>query len=79
MPQGESIQDFCLRNKVPTISLINGTRIHGIILYILISTCRMNGISALDYLKRFFREIVKGRMDYENLLPMTIVINTNKL
>ena len=45
----------------------------------LISTCRMNGISALDYLKRFFREIVKGRRDYENLLPMTIGINTNKL
>ena len=45
----------------------------------LISTCRMNGISALDFLKRFFREIVKGRRDYENLLPMTIGINTNKL
>lgn len=45
----------------------------------LISTCRMNGISALDYLKKFFREIVNGRRDYENLLPMTIGINTNKL
>lgn len=40
---------------------------------------RMNGISALDYLKKFFREIVNGRRDYENLLPMTIRINTNKL
>ena len=30
------------------------------------STCRMNGISALDYLKRFFQEIVKGQRDYEN-------------
>ena len=27
----------------------------------------------------FFREVVKGRRDYENLLPMTIGINTNKL
>ncbi|MEO4797336.1 hypothetical protein ABHZ39_17410 [Bacteroides uniformis] len=44
----------------------------------LISTCRANGISALAYLKRFFREVVKGRRDYENLLPMTIGINTNK-
>lgn len=40
---------------------------------------RMNGISVLDYLKKFFREIVNGRRDYENLLPMTIGINTNKL
>lgn len=45
----------------------------------LISTCRANGISALAYLKIFFREVVKGRRDYENLLPMTIGINTNKL
>lgn len=44
----------------------------------LISTCRANGISALAYLKKFFREVAKGRRDYENLLPMTIGINTNK-
>ena len=45
----------------------------------LISTCRANGISALAYLKNLFREVVKGRRDYENLLPITIGINTNKL
>ena len=44
----------------------------------LLSTCRMNGLSALEYLKKFFHEIVKGRKNYENLLPMTIGINTNK-
>ena len=44
----------------------------------LLSTCRMNGLSALEYLKKFFHEIVKGRKDYENLMPMTIGINTNK-
>ena len=44
----------------------------------LLSTCRMNGLSALEYLKKFFHEIVKGRKDYENLLPMTIGINANK-
>ena len=47
--------------------------------YTLLSTCRANGISALAYLKKFFREVVEGRRDYENLLPMTIGINTNKL
>ena len=26
----------------------------------------------LDYFKRFFSEIVKGRRDYEHLLPLTI-------
>ena len=44
----------------------------------LLSTCRMNGLSALEYLKKFFHEIAKGRKNYENLLPMTIGINTNK-
>ncbi len=39
-----------------------------------ITTCRMHGISALEYLKRFFREIVMGRRDYANLLPQTIGI-----
>lgn len=45
----------------------------------LISTCRANGISALAYLKKLFCEVVKGRSDYENLLPMTIGSCTNKL
>lgn len=44
----------------------------------LISTCRAHGISALAYLKKFFRELVEGRKNYEYLLPMTIEINTNK-
>ena len=44
----------------------------------LLSTCRMNGLSALEYLKKFFREVVNGRRDYENLFPMTIGLSTNK-
>ncbi len=40
--------------------------------HIIISTCRMQGVSVLDYFKRFFSEIVKGRRDYEHLLPLTI-------
>ena len=38
----------------------------------LLSTCRMNGLFALEYLKKIFREVVNGRRDYGNLLPMTI-------
>ena len=41
----------------------------------IISTCKMQGVSVLDYLKRFFSEIVKGRGDYEHLLPLTIGLN----
>lgn len=43
----------------------------------LISTCRMNSLSTLEYLKKFFREVVNGRRDYENLLPMAIGISVN--
>ena len=38
----------------------------------IISTYKMQGVSVLDYFKRFFSEIVKGRRDYEYLLPLTI-------
>lgn len=37
-----------------------------------ISTCRMMEISALNFLKKFFRAIVKGETDYHRLLPQTI-------
>ena len=46
---------------------------------LIIAPLRVNGISALAYLKKFFREVVEGRRYYENLLPLTIGINTNKL
>lgn len=38
----------------------------------IISTCKMQGVSVLDYFKKFFSEIVKGRRDYQHLLPLTI-------
>lgn len=41
----------------------------------IISTCKMQGVSVLDYFKKFFSEIVKGRRDYEHLLPLTIGLN----
>lgn len=43
-----------------------------------ISTCKMQGVPVLEYFKRFFGEIVKGRRDYGNLLPLTIGISNNK-
>jgi transposase len=44
----------------------------------ILSTCKMQGISALQYLKEFFKQIVLGCTDYENLLPMTIGITNNE-
>ena len=41
----------------------------------IISTCKMQGVPVLDYFKKFFSEIVKGRRDYEHLLPLTIGLN----
>ncbi len=45
----------------------------------LISIFRTSSISFLSYLKKFFCEVLKGHKDYENLMPMTIGINTDKL
>ena len=44
----------------------------------LISTYTAQGISYLNYFKKLFDEIVKGRKDYENLLPATIGVGVNK-
>lgn len=40
-----------------------------------ISTCRMQGKSVLDFLKEFFQEIVSGRRDYDNLLSLMFAEN----
>ena len=32
------------------------------------------GVSTLEYFKEFFKAIMQGRTDYENMLPMTIGI-----
>lgn len=45
------------------------------IYHTIISTCKMQGVSVLNYFKRFFSEIVKGSRDYEHLLPQTIGLN----
>jgi putative transposase len=42
------------------------------IYHTVMATCRMNGISVLDYLRKFFGEIVRGNTDYSRLLPQTI-------
>ena len=45
----------------------------------IVSTCKLQGYSILEYLKKFFAEIVAGNRDYGKLMLPTIGINTNKL
>ena len=37
-----------------------------------IGTCKMYGVPTMDYFKEFFKAIMQGRTEYENMLPMTI-------
>ena len=39
-----------------------------------ISTCRMMGVSVMEYLKTFFRRIIEGERNYSLLMPQTIGI-----
>ena len=45
-----------------------------VIYHTFIETWKMCGVSTLEYFKEFFKAIMQGRTDYENLLPMTIGI-----
>jgi len=42
------------------------------IFHTVIATCRMKGISVLNYLQAFFQKIVNGEADYSRLMPDTI-------
>ncbi|MBP3471740.1 MAG: transposase domain-containing protein [Paraprevotella sp.] len=44
-----------------------------------IATCRMNGISVLEYLKEYFRKALRGSIEYSRMLPQTIGIQPNIL
>lgn len=45
----------------------------------IVSTCKLQGYSILEYLKKFFAEIVAGNRDYGKLMPSSIGISANKL
>lgn len=49
-----------------------------VIYHTFIETCKMCGVSTLEYFKEFFKAIMQGRTDYENMLPMIIGIKNNK-
>ena len=44
-----------------------------------VSTCKLQGYLILEYLKKFFAEIVVGNRDYGKLMPSTIGISANKI
>lgn len=45
----------------------------------IVSTCKLQGDSILEYLKKFFAEITAGNCNYGKLMPSTISISANKL
>lgn len=47
-----------------------------VLYHTIIATCKKQGYKVLDYLKEFFKQIIQGRCDYENLMPATIGIRT---
>ena len=47
--------------------------------HFVVSTCKLQEYSVLEYLKKFFAEIVAGNRDYGKLMPSTIGISANKL
>ena len=44
-----------------------------------VSTCRLQWYSILEYLRKFFTEITAGHRDYGKLMPSTIGISANKI
>lgn len=48
-----------------------------VLYHTIIATCKKQGYKVLDYLKEFFKQIILGRCDYENLMPATIGIKAN--
>lgn len=47
------------------------------IYHTVVSTCKMQKVRVLDYLKTFFRKYVEGERDYSRLLPNTIGLSVN--
>ena len=45
----------------------------------IVSICKLQGYSILEYLKKFFEEIAAGNRDYGKLIASTIGISANKL
>ena len=47
--------------------------------HFVVSTCKLQGYLILEYLKKFFTEIVAGNRDYVKLMLSTSGISANKL
>lgn len=54
-----------------------GARVRAI-LRSFVETCKLEGISIVNYFTSFFEAVCGGRTDYENLLPATININATR-
>lgn len=73
-----AIRSFTVeRNNAPTFCSHKGVEVSALY-HTVIETCKLQGYSVLDYLEAFFSAVIKGRTDYENLMPATIGISKVK-
>jgi len=45
----------------------------------IVSTCKLQSYSILEYLKKYFKKIAAGNRDYGKLMPSIIGIGANEL
>ena len=73
-----AIHSFSIeRNNAPTFCSHKGVEVSALY-HTVIETCKLQGYSVLEYLEAFYTAIIKGRTDYENLMPATIGISKTK-
>ena len=73
-----AIRSFTVeRNNAPTFCSHKGVEVSALY-HTVIETCKLQGYSVLEYLEAFFTAVIKGRTDYENLMPATIGIGKAK-
>jgi hypothetical protein len=71
-----AIRPLTIERKNSNLFCSHGGAEQSALYHTIIATCVKQGYSVLEYLKAFFRNIIMGRRDYENLMPATIGIQS---
>jgi hypothetical protein len=71
-----AIRPLTIERKNSNLFCSHGGAEQSALYHTIIATCVKQGYSVLEYLKAFFRSIIMGRRDYENLMPATIGIQS---
>lgn len=71
--QDDYIEEYLAEKELNLTAILDGA---SAIYHTVIATCRMKGISVLNYFKEFFLRIVRGETDYTRLMPDTISLQS---